>query len=644
MRFSNPATLRRTAGSRYSNTWGCEDLSHFESDHLVKQRLCRHRVATVTQSGVTPRSVFSLVWILLVVAAPAKVFGEDVKIVAVTNTTGLAAADLHVTFTGTGGNISVVPESVTAGACPIPTVPSNGMVTNTAVIDWGAACVPAGGAVVFVASTTNGPLAFASGFWTDVAGNDIGPIKPDDIEVDELTGGPATMTVDISALVRPPCGGRGAERQIGSVAVTTQGGQTENTDGRFTFTEGLEWVDKWYDFRWVNVLAVSIVNGVPERADADGAFPQIDPGPGDGPEPYYYNEDEWSSGLFGATVIHDECVESRFCDNRGSPAGTIWIFNTYLVIADVTAGQLEPKEFCVLDGFSWFSRGQAMGPNTTGIIGAIGANPTLIAAAIANANAPGFPGWAALDAAECSLQACPPQVTLTYDFQSLDRNTGCCVFEWNITNIGSLPIGEFYMDLEAGSSTVGCREFTLPGWTNEHCYPWDFAQPSNWGVICFMSPDKDMDGEPDDPLLPGETRRGTVNIEVNGDSDVAVDIANWHPFIVPANALQAHVTDYSPICLGVDCAEGQFGPYIANDLYERDQSCFWSGPCNLVCDKCPEDLDNDEDVDASDLIILLGVWGPGHDPGVPPEFDCDGFVGTTDLIRLLGAWGPCPPE
>ena len=57
----------------------------------------------------------------------------------------------------------------------------------------------------------------------------------------------------------------------------------------------------------------------------------------------------------------------------------------------------------------------------------------------------------------------------------------------------------------------------------------------------------------------------------------------------------------------------------------------------------PADVDGDGDVDAADLAILLGSWGP-----CPPEDDCpadlnrDGVVDAFDLAFLLGSWGPVP--
>jgi|SRR6266446_2131285 len=88
---------------------------------------------------------FSIFGLLAAGALPLSVEAADKIVVCVQNTTGLSASDLHVTFTGTGGNLYVDPFSVVALFCPTPAVPSNGSVGNTAVIDWGTNCVGPGG-------------------------------------------------------------------------------------------------------------------------------------------------------------------------------------------------------------------------------------------------------------------------------------------------------------------------------------------------------------------------------------------------------------------------------------------------------------------------------------------------------------------
>lgn len=121
-------------------------------------------------------TIIGLLFIGGAVVLPNAAKSADTIIVTVQNTTGLIASDLHVTFTGTGGNITVPPATVAAPGCPPPAVPSNGAVTNTAVIDWGVPCIMPGAVVTFLATTTNGPLAMDSGFWT-LGGVNIGPIR-----------------------------------------------------------------------------------------------------------------------------------------------------------------------------------------------------------------------------------------------------------------------------------------------------------------------------------------------------------------------------------------------------------------------------------------------------------------------------------
>ena len=54
---------------------------------------------------------------------------------------------------------------------------------------------------------------------------------------------------------------------------------------------------------------------------------------------------------------------------------------------------------------------------------------------------------------------------------------------------------------------------------------------------------------------------------------------------------------------------------------------------------CP-DLGGDGIVNAADLAVLLGAWGPC--PGCPADLNGDGIVNAADLAILLGNWGPCP--
>ncbi len=63
---------------------------------------------------------------------------------------------------------------------------------------------------------------------------------------------------------------------------------------------------------------------------------------------------------------------------------------------------------------------------------------------------------------------------------------------------------------------------------------------------------------------------------------------------------------------------------------------------NGIPDECdtPGDIDGNGSVDVTDLLILLGAWGPCANCGdCPADIDGDCIVGVTDLLALLGSWG-----
>jgi len=60
-------------------------------------------------------------------------------------------------------------------------------------------------------------------------------------------------------------------------------------------------------------------------------------------------------------------------------------------------------------------------------------------------------------------------------------------------------------------------------------------------------------------------------------------------------------------------------------------------PFPVDCETQP-DINDDGVVDAADLAVLLGAWGPCANC-CPSDLDQDGQIGATDLALLLGAWG-----
>jgi hypothetical protein len=75
-------------------------------------------------------------------------------------------------------------------------------------------------------------------------------------------------------------------------------------------------------------------------------------------------------------------------------------------------------------------------------------------------------------------------------------------------------------------------------------------------------------------------------------------------------------------------------PHIA--VFELPKDGGGGGPT-----PCPADLDDNDFVDAADLGILLGAWGPCTG-ACAADLDDNSFVDAADLGILLGGWGECP--
>jgi hypothetical protein len=53
----------------------------------------------------------------------------------------------------------------------------------------------------------------------------------------------------------------------------------------------------------------------------------------------------------------------------------------------------------------------------------------------------------------------------------------------------------------------------------------------------------------------------------------------------------------------------------------------------------PEDIDGDGIIGTTDLLAMIGAWGPCS--GCPEDIDGNGVVDTSDLLSLIAVWGPC---
>lgn len=73
---------------------------------------------------------------------------------------------------------------------------------------------------------------------------------------------------------------------------------------------------------------------------------------------------------------------------------------------------------------------------------------------------------------------------------------------------------------------------------------------------------------------------------------------------------------------------------------------FWPGATPI--NDCPADINNDNSINVTDLLAVIGGWGsctlpcPPNCPAdiAPGNGDC--AVNVTDLLAVISGWGPCP--
>ena len=72
---------------------------------------------------------------------------------------------------------------------------------------------------------------------------------------------------------------------------------------------------------------------------------------------------------------------------------------------------------------------------------------------------------------------------------------------------------------------------------------------------------------------------------------------------------------------------------VAVDQYVRLQEC----PLDCLCEG---DINEDVDVNVSDLLEVIGSWGSCDDI-CPADLNLDGVVSVNDLLIVIEHWGPC---
>ena len=83
--------------------------------------------------------------------------------------------------------------------------------------------------------------------------------------------------------------------------------------------------------------------------------------------------------------------------------------------------------------------------------------------------------------------------------------------------------------------------------------------------------------------------------------------------------------------------------FICGNTNGQISGTFSDGGGNSIsdsCGNCDGDVNSDGVVNVSDILMVVGTWGPCGDP-CPSDVNNDGVVNVSDILLVVGNWGPC---
>ena len=79
-----------------------------------------------------------------------------------------------------------------------------------------------------------------------------------------------------------------------------------------------------------------------------------------------------------------------------------------------------------------------------------------------------------------------------------------------------------------------------------------------------------------------------------------------------------------------------------DNLTDQDKTLIGDLVVTTEKDPCPGDTNGDFVIDVTDLLVVIGDWGPCNPGGCPGDIDDNGVVNILDLLGVLSFWGdPC---
>ncbi len=195
---------------------------------------------------------------------------------------------------------------------------------------------------------------------------------------------------------------------------------------------------------------------------------------------------------------------------------------------------------------------------------------------------------------------------------TLELEAGLDLLTSHLSNAGTLSIGNAPGSVSASSITLepsSTWQVAIGGSTNGE---WDRIGAGNPCTIDGILDIRlvDLGGGAYEPPV----GKSFTILQASGANSIAGSFANILPSFVPGKVYHWDVSVSSTQSTIVTAKVASIVP-------------------------CPGELTGDGVIDAADLAVLLGAWGPC--PGCNADFDGNGAVGGPDLAVLLGAWGAC---
>lgn len=131
-----------------------------------------------------------------------------------------------------------------------------------------------------------------------------------------------------------------------------------------------------------------------------------------------------------------------------------------------------------------------------------------------------------------------------------------------------------------------------------------------------------------DPVMLTGTKVGTglgITVPLVGDMDFDAD---GTLYIIINTSGNIH---------SVDLTTGLAGPLVGSFGVNCSALSLIPAP------DCPADINNDGQVNVTDLLAVIGAWGacPAPPASCTADINTDGQVNVTDLLAVIGAWGSC---